>query len=245
VPASPAAPPATTAEPDALTLERSPGLTPALPDNTFPAPADAPDLPGQGGPSPAMGPENAPVVVFIFSDFQCPVCRRAVEPLKKLVRAHDPLVRVVFKHQALAMHDRARPTAIASLAAFRHQRFFAFHDRVFEAAHDLSDAALEGHAEAVGVPLDAFRTALGDAALASQVDRETAIGERLGVRGTPGFVVNGDVSVGWGSYLALEHPVKEAIAAFRASGKPASLATARALTAEKNAEAAKLLFPAP
>lgn len=237
--------PAVSAAPtDPIALERSPGLTPHFPDGSFGAPAASdPSLPGKPGPSPAMGPDDAPVIVFIFSDFQCPVCRRAVEPMKKLVRDHAPHVRVVFKHEALAMHNRARQTAIASLAAFRHQRFHAFHDRVFEASSDLGDIALLAHAEAVGIEKAAFDAAIADPDLGAQVDWETAVGERLGARGTPAFLVNGALSVGWGSYLSIEHQVKEAIATWRDSGLPASVDTARTLTARVNPDAAKLLFP--
>ncbi len=229
---------------DTLALERNPGQTPPLPDTTFPAPAAVENHPGAPGPSPAMGPEDAPVVVFVFSDFQCPVCRRAVEPLKKLVRDHDPDVRVVFKHMALPSHPRARGAAIASLAAFRAGRFFAFHDRVFTAQRDLDDASLRAHAEAVGADLATFDAALADAALGAQVDHESAVGATLGVRGTPGFIVNGKVSVGWGSYAGLAGTVKAAIAAWRESGLPRGLETARRLTADADPGAAEALFPA-
>jgi protein-disulfide isomerase len=240
-PASPVASPSSPG--DTLALERNPGQTPPLPDVAFPAPAAIEGHPGAPGPSPSMGPEDAPVILFVFSDFQCPVCRRAVEPLKKLVRDLAPDVRVVFKQMALPSHPRARGAAIASLAAFRAGHFFAFHDRLFASQRELDDATLRAHAEAVGADLATYDDALQDPALGAQVDHESAVGTTLGVRGTPGFIVNGKVSVGWGSYAGLEGTVRGAVEAWRASGLPRGLETARRLTAETDPNAAEALFP--
>jgi len=233
------------AEVDVIAIEKTPGLTPAFADGTIATPPSDASLPGRAGPSPAMGPDDAPVVVFVFSDFQCPVCRRGVEPLKKLVRDHDPLVRVVFKHQALASHPDARGAAIASLAAFRQDKFWQYHDRLFASAAGLGDDALKARAEEVGLDVTAFKAAQQDEALGAQVDYETALGTALGVRGTPGFLVNGALSIGWGSYLSLNQKVKEAIVKWRESGKPASSETARTLTALEDPRAAEGLFPTP
>ena len=59
----------------------------------------------------SLGPDDAPVKVFVFSDFQCPVCRRVVEPVKKLARDYGPKVQIVFKQNALKMHRNAEIAA--------------------------------------------------------------------------------------------------------------------------------------
>jgi len=58
-------------------------------------------------------------------------------------------------------------------------------------------------------------------------------------------LVNGALSIGWGSYLSLNQKVKEAIVKWRESGKPASSETARTLTALEDPRAAEGLFPTP
>src|SRR6185369_7655646 len=97
-----------------------------------PAPAPVEGLDGAPGPSPAYGPAAAPVYVFVLTDFQCPVCRRAVEPLKYLARRYPNDVRLVVKQNALVSHNRAAAAAAASIAAFRQGKYWAFADRLFE-----------------------------------------------------------------------------------------------------------------
>jgi hypothetical protein len=115
-----------------LALERDPGATLAIRQVEVRAGPPHPELGGAPGPSPAMGPETAPVKVFVFSDFQCPVCRRVVEPLKQLVRTHPDEVQIVFKHHALVTHRRAARAAAASIAAYRQGKFWEYHDLVFQ-----------------------------------------------------------------------------------------------------------------
>src|SRR4051812_11038349 len=86
---------------ETIALENTPGSTPPLADATEPAPAPMEGLEGAPGPSPAYGPVAAPVYVFVLTDFQCPVCRRAVEPLKYLARRYPTDVRLVIKQNAL------------------------------------------------------------------------------------------------------------------------------------------------
>src|SRR5215471_17772480 len=87
-------PPPTTTTTHVLTnqeligLEATPGSTPPLEDAVEPASAPLPGIAGVPESSPAYGPATAPVYVYVFSDFQCPVCRRIVEPVKHLARAY-------------------------------------------------------------------------------------------------------------------------------------------------------------
>lgn len=218
-----------------LALERDPGATLAIPQTTAAAGPRNLELDGAPGASPAMGPENAPVKVFVFSDFQCPVCRRVVEPLKQLVRAHPAEVQVVFKHHALSTHRRAARAAVASLAAFRQGRFWEYHDLLFQNQQHLEEADLIWYAEALGLDLARFRTDMADPTATAQVVYESQMAQRLGARGTPGFFINGSPLLGWGSYQSFDAQVASALADARRvaeSGVPpervAAVATASA-----------------
>ncbi|MFO0748621.1 MAG: thioredoxin domain-containing protein [Myxococcota bacterium] len=191
--------------------------------------------PGPAGLDPAMGPNDAKVKVIVFSDFQCPVCRRAVEPLKKIVRDMAPDVQVIWRNHPLPSHARAEPAARAAMAAFRQGKFWEVHDRFFEAQSALSDDELRQHAAATGLDLAQFDKDLVDPALAKQVADEAAQAEALGAAGTPAFFVNGEKTVGWGSMMGLRYQIEQALKA--GGGKSAEEAT-RA----KDPAVAKLLF---
>jgi protein-disulfide isomerase len=208
-----------------IALERVPGKTPPFPHGVEPAPGAVAGLAGTPGPSPAYGPENAPVRVYLFTDFQCPVCPRVAEPLKHLARAYPDDVRIILKMNALPSHGRAARMAAAGLAAFRQGKFWEFHDRLFASPMQNSDEDLATLAQSIGLDVARFRADLDDEAVTEQVKYESALAVSLDLASTPGLVVNGVKGVGWGSYMSVESRVKREIERAHqvaAGGAPAS-----------------------
>jgi len=235
-PAAGATPPATApAAPvlDMLALENQPGATPVLPQLEVPAGPAHPSLAGAPGPSPGMGPGTAAVKVFVFSDFECPVCRRIVEPLKQIVREYPGDVQVIFKHHALGTHSRARDAAAASIAAYRQGKFWEYHDQVFAHQSALGPADLVGYAEGLGLDTDRFKTDLAAADVAAQIDYESEMAQKLGAEGTPGIFINGKFLPGWGSYPGFKAMVEQALgdARGRKPGKSGDAARAATMAA--------------
>ncbi|TNF28068.1 MAG: hypothetical protein EP329_18520, partial [Deltaproteobacteria bacterium] len=192
-------------------LERRPGATPSLEQGALAVPAPVDGFPGAPGASPTAGPDDAPVKVVVFSDFQCPVCRRTVEPLKQLVRELGADVQIIWKHNALTSHKNAEPAAIASIAAQRQGKFWAYHDLLFENQGRLEASDLEAYATQLGLDLERFKKDLADPTVKAQVEYERALAESLEARGTPAFFVNGSKSVGWGSYYGIRAQATRAL----------------------------------
>ena len=166
--------------------------------------------------SPAKGPawlgsKDATVLVTIFSDFQCPVCRRSADPIKQLVEDFPGEVRVVFRNNALAMHGRSQPSAVAAAAAQRQGKFWQYHDKLFQTGQ-LDDSSLLDHARSIGLDMAKFQSDLADGRLVERMTKEAKMSEQLGASGTPAFFVNGIRQVGWGSYMALKSMVARELA---------------------------------
>jgi protein-disulfide isomerase len=195
-----------------IALEGKAGSTDPLADATEPAPAPLEGVEGTPGPSPAFGPANAPVRVYLLTDFQCPVCRRVVEPLKHLARRYPKDVRIVLKHNALAMHARAKPMALASIAAFRQGKFWAYHDRMFMNAGQNDDGSLLANANWLGLDEERFKKDLADPVADAQVTYESNLATRFELRSTPSAIVNGNAQMGWGSYNGLANVVEKELA---------------------------------
>ena len=247
-PEPPPAPVAELSNEETIALEHTPGSTPAFPDATEPAPAPVAGLGGAPGPSPAYGPVNAPVRVWVLTDFQCPVCRRTVEPIKYLARRYPTDVRVIFKQNALKMHVRAAPAAAASIAAFRQGKFWAYSDRLFERS-GLDDESLVTHAQALGMDAERFRKDMADPAVVGQVEYEAALATSLELGSTPGFIVNGTSQMGWGSYMGLKQAVDRELARAKqiaAGGVPPERVAYEATrqSGPKGEQIAAALFPA-
>jgi len=158
--------------------------------------------------SPALGdPLGAKVIVIEFSDFQCPVCKRAAEELHPLLGTlvQDSSALIVFKQNPLEMHKNAKPAALASAAAHRQGKFWAFHDKLFELNHLLGDdSTYTGVAKGLGLDLSRFDADRKGKDLEERVMAEAKVATDLDARGTPAYFVNGKKQVGWGSALGLK-----------------------------------------
>ena len=194
-------------------LESKPGGTPALVDVLVAPEQKREELKGKPGESAAVGPADAPVKVYVFSDFQCPVCRRVVEPIKALHRAFPDKVQIIFKHNALEMHQFANVAATAAIAAQRQGKFWAYHDKAFQNYRNLHQQDLILYAEELGLDVKKFEADMKDPKVQAQVNYERDLAEALGMRGTPGFYINGKKSIGWGSYGGFKIQVARAIKA--------------------------------
>jgi len=188
------------------------------------------------GAQPATGSEDAAVLVFIMSDFQCPVCKRAADGLTPMLTEMEG-VRWVFWNNPLDMHSRSRAAAAASMAAFRQGKFWEYHDALFADSRALQDADLEQRAKDLGLDMEQFKADIADKALDFQFDRNMRVAEMLGARGTPSFIINGRKQVGWGSAVGIRSMVQREVDASRellASGK--TVAQVREARARENAK---------
>lgn len=181
-----------------------------------------------GDASPFRGPEDAPVVFMVISDFQCPVCKRAHEGLATLASDFPGKVRYVFKQNPLEMHRDAMNAAAASMAAGRQGRFWEYADALFANQRALSESDLMDQARKLQLDMGRFKKDYEDPALRQRAKTEGGIAMEIGARGTPAFLVNGKLQVGWASYGAVKQQVENEIAAVEAlTAKGMSVAKAR------------------
>jgi protein-disulfide isomerase len=141
--------------------------------------------------APSFGPDAAPVTLVEFSDFECPYCARAADVTKQLRATYGDKIRFVFRQFPLSFHKSARGAAEAGLAAHAQGKFWAFHDAVFEHQANLGPADLLSYAKQAGLNVAAFQAAIESRKFASAVDADVALGELVGIEGTPTLFVNG------------------------------------------------------
>lgn len=173
--------------------------------------------------SPYLGAPDPLVVVNVFSDFQCPVCRRTADPVKQLVLDYPWAVKVVFRHNALPIHPRAQAAAVAAVAAGKQGKFWQYHDRLFADQRALDDDALRQIAIDLGLDVAQWAHDAGDPKSVERVRLESAAAVRLGAASTPGIFINGIRQIGWASYRHLSRLVRAELAAAEAlarSGTP-------------------------
>lgn len=141
--------------------------------------------------APIRGPKVAPITIVEYSDFHCPYCRRVQPTLLQLLAKYPTQVRLVYKHLPLDnLHPQARKFAEASWCAAEQDRFWQFHDAVYNAANPIA-VPLADFAGKSGLDVAKFESCLASGKAAPIVQAQADEGARHGVNGTPGFFING------------------------------------------------------
>jgi protein-disulfide isomerase len=141
---------------------------------------------------PSLGPDEAPVTIIEFSDYQCPFCRRAEPVIQQLLERYPSEVRFVFRHFPLdRIHSLARGAAEAAACADEQGRFWEYHSGLFAAGAKFDAESLQQHASDAELDLEAFRICVEERRFQADVEADLADGREAGVTGTPAFFVNG------------------------------------------------------
>ncbi len=143
---------------------------------------------------PIRGPKDALVTVVMWSDFQCPFCKRVEETLEKVVEKYKDDVRIVWKDNALPFHNRAKPAAAVGRAAYEKggdKLFWEAHKALFESNPKLEDPDLEAICKKLGLSWDAVKNAITTGKYEAKITQSMDLASDLNARGTPHFFING------------------------------------------------------
>jgi protein-disulfide isomerase len=140
---------------------------------------------------PQLGDVHAPVAVVEYSDFQCPHCAAAAQPLRELVRSLPTKVRVCSKFFPLPGHPRAQIAAGCAEFARQRNRFWEMSDLIFAHYEELGDAELKSFAGKLGLDGDGMLRLVYSGRYDPVIDRHRKEGMEAGVRATPTLFFNG------------------------------------------------------
>ena len=147
-------------------------------------------------PALVRGSADAPVTIVEFSDYQCPSCKRAQPVLEQVLQEFKGKVRLVHKDFPVPSHKGARPAAEAARCAAAQGLFWEYHDLLYLAVPDFSREDLVRYAGRLSLDRDAFTACIDARQFREQVEADVAEGRAIGLKGTPTFLVNGNVIVG-------------------------------------------------
>jgi protein-disulfide isomerase len=155
-----------------------------------PTPATAYEVPV--GASPDKGPENAPVTITEFADYECPYSARNEATIARLMNAYPGKVRVVFKHLPLvSIHHNAMLAAKAAAAAQKQGKFWEMQEKLFTNQNALGEQQIKQYAQEIGLDLTKFEADIKSAEVQKQVQDDIDLANKLQINGTPALFVNG------------------------------------------------------
>lgn len=154
-----------------------------------------------------LGPDDAPVKVVEFGDFQCPSCgtfslqiRPAI--LERYVSTGQVQF-IFYDFPLVSIHDNAVLAARAARCAGAQElpgaelgAYWVYHDKLFEEqarwAYKQGSVVNDfvGYSEQVGLDADAFESCLKSDRFADVVTANRRLGDQLRISGTPTVLVN-------------------------------------------------------
>lgn len=139
------------------------------------------------------GPDSARVEIVMFSDFECPACRRFVQrALAGAVHRYPGDVAMIFRHWPLTYHRFALPAAKAAECAALQNAFGPYHDELFALQDSLGLVSFASVGGRTGVPDSAaFARCVDENRTFEAIERDTRAAQALGGSGTPTIIVNG------------------------------------------------------
>ena len=165
-------------------------------------------------PSRVRGNPNAPVTIVEFSDFQCPFCEKAYPVVKGMLSKYDGKVKLAYLDFPLReIHPRAQSAAEAARCAGEQDKFWEYHDLLFENQSKLDPASLAQHAVTLGLNAEQFKTCIADGKYRTEIEHDYQEGVQAGVDGTPGFFINGILLSGAQPAAAFEKVIDAELAA--------------------------------
>ncbi len=147
------------------------------------------DITGNHG----MGPEDAPVTVVEFSDYECPACRRAHENVRQVRERYEGKIRWVFKDYPLRRNRLAFKAAEAARCAGDQGKFWEYQTLVYESSTGLNQEQLKTYARRMSLDTKRFDECLEGEKHAEAVLKDREDGRASGINSTPTYIINGKV----------------------------------------------------
>jgi protein-disulfide isomerase len=163
-----------------------------------------------------VGNPTGDVTIVEFFDYNCGYCKRALTDLQALLKS-DPKLKVVLKDFPVlgAESVEASRVGLALKQQLKDDRMFEFHVKLMETKGRVNGERALAVAKELGVDMVRLQKDIASPEVQATLEEAVGLGDKLGVSGTPAFVI-GDEVVSGAVGLA---PMRQAIASVRQCGK--------------------------
>ena len=163
-----------------------------------------------------VGNPSGDVTLVEFFDYNCGYCKRALGDLQTLMKA-DPKLRVVLRDFPVLGPEsvEASRVALAVRQQIQGDRLFEYHTKLLATRGQVNGARALAVAREMGLDVDRIKKDMESPEVRAALQENVGLGDKLGVSGTPAFVVGDTVISG----AVGADPLRQAIAGVRQCGK--------------------------
>jgi protein-disulfide isomerase len=164
------------------------------------------------------GNPQGDVTIVEFMDYNCGYCKRALEDMRAIIK-DDPKLKVVLKEFPVLGPDSVEAARVATAVKnqIKGDKFWDFHVKLMNTRGKVNGARALELAKEAGANVDQVRKDMESAETRGTIEETVALGDRLGLTGTPAFVLGDEVIFG----AVGADVLKGKISAMRKCGKTA------------------------
>lgn len=158
--------------------------------------------------SPSAGNPKATITVVEFYDYQCGYCKMSSPTLERLMK-EDKDIKVVYKNFPV-LGPLSTEAAKAAVASGKQGKFAAFHSALMSKKERLTKEQIYSVAQEVGVDVTKLKKDMADKSVEAVIDADITLAGKIGIEGTPFFVINDDFAAGALPYEGLKSKISAA-----------------------------------
>lgn len=162
---------------------------------------------------PQRGAAEPLIYIVEFSDFACPFCKESQKIIGQILAKYPDTIRHVWKDApAEELHRDSMKAHLAARCAQKQNKFWEYHDQLFNEQGDFNNETLENIAQTVGLNLKKWQTCFEKKEEQAKIERGIIEAEVLGVDGIPYFFINNQRISGAVSFKELDQIIRAEIA---------------------------------
>lgn len=158
--------------------------------------------------APVLGNPDGDITLTEFFDYNCPFCRKMVQPMHRLILS-DPQLRVVFREWPVFGED-SEYAARASLASLQQGRYWQMHTAMFRTRGRIDRQAAMRAASEVGLDIARLERDMEAEPVERHITNSYLLADHMGLMGTPSFIAGDEGAFGEYSVEELQGMVERA-----------------------------------
>ncbi len=157
---------------------------------------------------PMTGNPKGDITLVEFYDYNCGYCRKALEAIEETLKVDDN-IKVIFVDMPI-LGPASYEAAKWSLAADKQGKYFEFHKALLNHNGSKNLATLKKIAKNLGLDLKKMEADKDSTQISNILEENINTAQAIGVRGTPGFIIDGTLYPGYMSSAQIKEIIKEA-----------------------------------
>jgi len=152
---------------------------------------------------PWMGSEHAELVITEFTDYMCFQCNKIHSYLRRLMNRYPEKIKLIHRHfpmdsefnpiVKIPFHEGAGKLSLLAIQAEKEGKFWPVNDELYARALETNVFEISAIAESAGINPEVLKKSLIDPKNLRKLNHDIIDGLKLGISGTPSFVIDGKI----------------------------------------------------